>query len=829
MGAPIDDAVEVPLQDWRAFRATADQHRHPATLPDLGWYPARVPGCAAQIELMADAPDRVEEFDWWYGCTFDVGLQVPGLSARLSLEGLATLAEVWLNNELILKSDNMFSPHVVNLDTRLQERANELAIRFVALAPALKARDGRGRGRWRSTIVEDQGLRWVRTSLLGRVASLGQMPPIVGPWRPVKLWLSRNGWPREVSLKAELDGTTGCLTAAIDLELADGRRPVGGTLIAGDVQESLTPAGDGLLRATVRIPEVVRWMPHTHGSPALYQIGAQILLTDGSAVGLALGRTGFRVVDSDAAHDLALSLNDIPVFFRGGCWMPLEGRRLGTTPAEQYVALRQLRDSGANMVRVSGTFLYEDAAFYAICDELGIAVWQDFMFAGLDYPFDDDRFRDSAVAEASAVLCRLAQHPCVAVLCGNTEVSQQAAMLGLPVEDWSNGFFDATLPELVAERMPGTVYRPSSPSGGALPMQPDQGDSHYQGVGAYRRQVSDSLLSGVRFASETLTFANVPQADGENAGMSRKGDVLGPRWKSGTPRDRGAGWDFDDIRDFYLPEMFGVDPLDVRYSDPDRYLQLARSVTGEVMRAVFANWRHYPQSSGGLVWLWRDLTPGAGWGVIACDGLPKPAYFYLKRAWRSPNVLLIDRGMNGLWVTAVNDGPAIADLIVRLRCYAGCDLAGMTADWNVSVPAHGLATRSVEDLLGGFVDLNHVYRFGPRTTWLVHAELLFEGGHEVVDDFFYPGRANLHQLPRTALRIDVVKERGAVLLNIGSDLVARAVEIAIPGYVAADNYFDLAPGSSRTIELTPVHPKARTFGTVSALNATSPTRVTICS
>ena len=153
------------------------------------------------------------------------------------------------------------------------------------------------------------------------------------------------------------------------------------------------------------------------------------------------------------------------------------------------------------------------------------------------------------------------------------------------------------------------------------------------------------------------------------------------------PRDAGAGWDFEDVRDHYVERLFGVAPAELRARDPERYLALGRVATGEAMLRTFAEWRR-PGSScrGGLVWFARDLWPGAGWGVIDSTGRPKAAYWYLKRALAPVALLTADEGLNGLWFHAVNDTiePIEADLrIARYR--DGAD-AGHSGPLDVEYP-----------------------------------------------------------------------------------------------------------------------------------------------
>ena len=118
--------------------------------------------------------------------------------------------------------------------------------------------------------------------------------------------------------------------------------------------------------------------------------------------------------------------------------------------------LQLARDAGVNMLRVGGTMTYESELFYRLCDELGILVWQDFPFANMDYPFEDDAFRANVEAEVTEQTARIASHPSLAVFCGNSEIEQQIAMLGMPREAWELPWFTERLPALCAAANAGT-------------------------------------------------------------------------------------------------------------------------------------------------------------------------------------------------------------------------------------------------------------------------------------------------------------------------------------------------------------------------------------
>ena len=164
---------------WQAARAPADLHVDPTGLDTLRWIPARVPGTAAAA--LRDAGewqlgDRLDfdAEDWWFRTSFSAEPVAPGEEARLRLDGIATVAEVYLNGELLCESDSMFATHMLDISGRLREQ-NELAIRCRALAPLLGVRR-RPRARWRTRLVDDGNLRFFRTMLLGRMPGLRARP-----------------------------------------------------------------------------------------------------------------------------------------------------------------------------------------------------------------------------------------------------------------------------------------------------------------------------------------------------------------------------------------------------------------------------------------------------------------------------------------------------------------------------------------------------------------------------------------------------------------------------------------------------------------------------
>jgi len=775
---------------WQLAVTESGAAANPAALPPgLDWVDAVVPGTAAQALHKAgrwtpETPEPLHGKDIWYRT------RLFGHGPRtLRFEGLATVAEVWLNGVRILASDNMFLDHEVDVDLGGDDA---LLNAFRSLDAALERR--KARARWRTRLVESNSLRLIRTTLLGHMT--GWQPAIhaVGPWRAVVLIeQSSHVRLRTIDMQATLDGDDGVLTIGLDI---DWQGPTAPAIVeVGATSGPLSWIGAGRLEGALRLPGVEKWWPHTHGMPALHAV--KVHLGD---IEIDLGHTGFRSIGVERGADgkgFALQVNGQTVFARGACWnvADLESLTADRDRLQPWLAL--VREAHMNMVRVGGTMVYESDEFFALCDELGLLVWHDFMFANMDYPIADPAFRASVEAEAASFLRRTQRHPALAVLCGGSEVAQQAAMLGLPPALWSGPLYDDILPGLSAALRPDVPYVANSPSGGDLPFSTDDGVSHYYGVGAYLRPLEDARRANVRFTSECLAFANVPAVGTPGIAWD---DLV--RGKGGVPRDRGADWDFADVRDHYLRSLYEEDPAELKAADPKRYLRLSRAVSAGVMEAAIAEWRR-PGSScaGALVWMLKDCAPGAGWGVVGSGGRPKLAWHGLRRAFRPVQVSVTDEGLNGLAIHMVNDTEFAVRAKLSLHCFRAGDVCVLRRARDVELPPRGATTVRSTDLIGSFFDITYAYRFGPPPLEVAAVTLdEEETGARLAEAVYYPlGLSALDADP--LLTVSPVRQGDGWALRLGTARFAPRLQIEDMHYVALDEGFPLLPGEERSVRL----------------------------
>ena len=794
--------------DWRLTVTPAGRVATPVALSaEMNWTAATVPGTAllalTQAGLAAETLD-LHEHDVWYR-----GTLMAHEGEQLRFLGLAGLAEIWIDETLAARSVSMFVSRTVKLP---RSGESTISICFRSFEPAL--REPGGRARWRTKLVTSNTLRLHRQTLLGHMPGWCPALPAIGPFRPVER--IEPGAIRSCRISAQLCGHDGHLRVELTFAGCVAPPPLRLEVEGQSAPFRLEPneGRSRLWRAELVLPDVELWWPHTHGASRLYNVE----LTDGDQV-VSLGRAGFRDVSIERGADergFAISINGVPVFCRGACWTSADLLGLRAERADYLPWLTLARDAGMNMIRVGGTMLYESPDFHALCDEMGILLWQDLMFANMDYPMEREALRSSVLEEVTELVERLDASPSLVVLCGGSEMAQQAAMLGLDEERRSMPFFERDLPAFLASLKPDLHYVPHSPWGGELPFTVGAGIAHYYGVGAYRRPIEDARRANVRFATECLAFANPPASTSPSMSAARA-----------VPRDLGVSWDFADTRDHYLHVLYGVNPAILRSEDPERYFELSRAVTADLMEAVFAEWRR-PGSTcaGGLVWQFQDVAPGSGWGIVDSHRLPKPAWHGMRRVCAPIQLLLSDEGLDGLALHVINERAQRLDATLELSCLRRGATRVAGGERPVTVEPHCGVSMSSRNLLDRFFDINRAFTFGPIEHDVTIATLRCAiSGRVLSEAFHFPvGRA----LPPDDLGMSAAFEHDGLgwTLIVSASRFAQAVHAEIEFYHASEDWFHLPPGRSRRVRLVAAADvTAPPSGRIHALNSWQPLSV----
>jgi beta-mannosidase len=634
--------------DWRLYQAGESEG-----------ISATVPGCVHTDLLAAGQIDDpyyrdnelrvlwVGEADWVYRRAFDVSESLLGHDrVLLHCRGLDTLATIVLNGREIGRTDNMFRTWEYDVRDDLVVGENTIEVRFDS--PVGYVRE-RGHQRylpaWGVGQHKLDGGGWIRKEPCNFGWDWGPMLATCGIWRDIELVAYDTARLSDVHIMQDHEGAEGVgLDITVGVEGAGGVVPAGlsvdiavswqGRVIARATQ----PVSDGEAVAALLVRDPQIWWPSGMGAQPLYEVEVQLCGPGDVLLGRDNKRVGLRTLRLDRHPDewgesFQFTANGVPFFAKGANWIPAETFATRITRDDYVRLLQDAVDANMNMLRVWGGGLYEDDVFYDLCDELGICVWQDFIFACATYPAFDKAWMDNVRAEAEDNVRRIRHHASLALWCGNNELEQ-----GLVGDEWTATtmswadympLFDEMLPEIVGRLDPQTDYWPSSPH---TPVgdrrdfnNPDHGDAHLWQVWHGKMPFEWYRTCTHRFNSE-FGFQSFPEPRtvyGYTLPEDRNitSYVMELHQRSGIGNTTIMTYMLDWFR---LPTSFEMG------------LWLSQILQGMAIKYAVEHWRRaMPRGMGTLYWQINDCWPVASWSSIDSLGRWK-ALHYMARDFYAP-------------------------------------------------------------------------------------------------------------------------------------------------------------------------------------------------
>ncbi|MFD8691241.1 glycoside hydrolase family 2 protein [Streptomyces sp. NPDC059651] len=616
----------LPLHD--GWTLTADGPV-PLGLP-TGGVPATVPGCVHTDLLAAGLIDDpylddhenrlgwIGRTDWTYRTTFD--WKPDGHDhADLCFDGLDTVATVLLNGIEVGRSANQHRSHRFPVHAVLTEGANTLDVRFTApytYAEELRERLGDRPGAYAEPYA------FIRKMACNFGWDWGPTLVTSGIWRPVALETWSGPRIASVTLLPDLDDEgVPRLTVTLDVDRS-GREALEAVVeVAGERHAFTVLAGEDRATAVLSVPRAGLWWPIGHGEQPLYDVTVRL----GGRTWR--GRTGFRGVTLER-EAFRLVINGEPVFVRGVNWIPEDcfPHRL----TRQWISdrLDQAVAAGVNLIRVWGGGLYESDDFYALADEKGLLVWQDFPFACAAYP-EEQPLWDEVAAEARENVTRLAPHPSLVLWCGNNENLEGHAdwdwQKELGDRTWGHGYYHQLLPGIVAGTDPTRPYWPGSPYSGTEdihPQDPAHGTVHIWDVWnrADYRAYADRVP---RFVAE-FGFQGPPAYATLRRAVSGPLTPGAPLLAHHQKADDGDAKLLRGLGD-HLPQPGG---------DFDDWHWLTQLNQARAMAFGIRHFRsHTPYCMGTIVWQLNDCWPVVSWSAVDGDGRRKPLWYALRAVY----------------------------------------------------------------------------------------------------------------------------------------------------------------------------------------------------
>ncbi|KAM6536096.1 hypothetical protein FALCPG4_005616 [Fusarium falciforme] len=624
---------------------------------DEEWKPvARVP-TVVHIDLMDNGiisdpflnmneidAEWVGETSWSYRTTFASPAK-EGSSVYLLFDGLDTFATVKLNESVILESCNMFVSHRVDV-TNLLKKDNSLTIDFDSAL--LRGREIKEKMSDHQFVLfnGEAGRLAVRKAQYHWGWDWGPKLMTAGPWRPVRLEVSY-AHIDDVFVKYELSDDLKTVEGSVDIEVDGGFDQACLSIRFEDnVVFSSEASSPSTGRASIpfNIKDPKPWYPAGYGNQHMYEVTVDII-KGGQVLDSWTKKTGFRrseLIQRDDSHGQSFffRVNGIDIFCGGSCWIPADSLLPKITPDRYRQWLQLMIDGNQIMTRVWGGGIYEEDAFYDACDELGILVWQDFMFACGNYPVWPE-FIDSIRHEAKQNVRRLRHHPSVVIYAGNNEdyQVQEASDLDYVWEDkdpqsWlktnypARYYYEHLLPEAVAEESQGVVYWPASPFSSGKPTNDKTvGDIHQWNVwhGTQEKYQTFHNLGG-RFNSEFgmeafPVLSTIQHFITDTAEYFQQSQTMDFHNKADGHERRLAT---------YLVENFRP------REDLESYVYLTQLCQSEALTYAYRGWRRQwgddRRCGGVLVWQLNDCWPGISWAIVDYFLRKKPAFYAIARA-----------------------------------------------------------------------------------------------------------------------------------------------------------------------------------------------------
>lgn len=742
-----------------------------------------------------------ENFEWvsqlsWIFCKeFDaVDLDLKGDRIELVFEGLDTKSTIWFNDKLIGRTENMFTEHVFDVTSLVQEKANRLFVRFEpAEEHARKLME-------RYTDFPDNFSKPHRTYIRKAQYQFGwDFCPAMegcGIYRSVYLrsidtarladvhirTVEANEKFADIRLAIQLDAAIQKkLTAEIEI-----RTPMG--LILTEKLEFQPPIRNQATLIRIDSPEL--WYPAGYGKQPLYDITTRLFCQD-RLIDSSHHRLGIRTIRLDRTPDIygrkfQFSVNYIPIYIKGVNMSPatIFPGEFSAGDYEKLVVMAS--EANINMIRVWAGGYYPGRSFYETADRLGILIWQDFMFASGYYP-DRDFFFDQIKDEFSQIIRRLRSHSCLALWCGNSEIDWTHALSGNR-KYFGKKIFHEILPGILSELDPDRDYIPSTPlDEGKKLNDPDCGTVHQWDVWASRASTKSYLT----------VFDRIPRFVTEFGLASLPGRSVIDRL---IPKKKTSAADYSIEKHCY--DQDGIAKLNMYMSeeltaaaDIDNAIYCTQLTQARAFKLNAEHLRTSPARNYGLMmWQLKSCCAAIDWSAIDCSFKPKAVYYYMKRYY-GPFMIAMkpifkptrERGINRLAEVVVMAANHSADAVGMMITCSLVDTLGRTADKiQFPVTIQPYACSNPIKLPREFAEPLKPFEM------LLHMSLVKDGCKIAENVYSYVPDKYLRwekpDIKYTLEQLDV----GHIQMNISSDKPVRDLFIETdPDCKLSDNFIDL--------------------------------------
>lgn len=783
------------------------------------WYPAKVPGCIhSDLRRNKLIPDPfwgnneqelqwIEEQDWSYRCEFNWHEKANYEETDLVAEGLDTLAEIRLNGQLLGKTENMFCRYRFSVGKKLKPGKNLIEVSFASPMPYIRERQKKHDGLECNDRVG--GSSTIRKEQCSFGWDWGPRFATSGIYKT--FYLESWNVNRLDTVRVDQSHAKGKVTLRLDPEPA--RKVKKATYHSRLTFDGKLVAESEALELHVNKPQL--WWPNGHGKQPLYELQVSLII-DGKAIDTWKRRIGLRTIKLDRHKDefgesFQFLVNDKAIFAKGANWIPAHSFVTELTRKDYDDLLSSAAFAHMNMIRVWGGGIYEADEFYELCDEKGLLVWQDFMFACALYP-GDRQFLALVKTEAEQQIRRLRHHASLALWCGNNELESLGKLRRRMEEKASykknyKRLFHEILPDIVA-RNTDTDYWPSSPhnpDGGleGIAHNPNAGDAHFWQVWHARKPVKDYEKTGFRFCSEFGMQSYPAPEVAETFCPPDELNIFSPIFENHQKNGGGNGTIFH-----YVSQ---------RYRFPNDYRALAylsQVNQAYCMKIGIEHWRRLmPRSMGALYWQLNDCWPVCSWSSIDFGGRWK-ALQHESRRFFAPALVtahvpgevtfnglnIVKNTIDEIDIYTVYDGIGSENAVLRWTLF---DIReGMLLEDSKKVKLSYGQAKIQKKLRAG----KWMQQYGAERL-IMRLRLEGQDGDVISENTVFFSLPRLMELPKAKIKMSTkLLENDTFAIKAVSKVFQHQVQFSLKGLPNAKwdtNFIDLFPGAETTITVDP--------------------------
>ena len=793
---------------------------------DSNWHSAKVPGSVHndlwKNDIIGDPYYRdneeklqwIDKETWIYQTTFDISNEVKSkANAQLVFHGLDTYADVYLNGTKVLTANNMFRTWNADVKALLQAKNNELKIVFHSPVKTAEPEwDALG---YPLFAINDQselgGVQDKKVSVFTRKAGYhygwdwGPRLVTSGIWRPVELQAWDNVRIEDVYYNQKsLTEKLANLATEVTLS-ATKKESVVVKVMDADSDKVLSTEkvklkkGENKVSLNYQIDNPELWWTLGLGDAHLYQFRVEVV-SDEAVIDSQTERIGLRTVELITEEDeigksFYIKLNGQPVFMKGTNYIPSDMFMSERYFIKMEDVIQATADGNMNMLRVWGGGVYEDKRFYDLCDEKGILVWQDFMFACSMYPGHEE-FIENVRQEAIDNIKRLRNHASVGMWCGNNELEWAWFGWGMQKQfNWSKEdsttiandyfkLFTKVLPEVINEYTDKDYWASSPYFRSYGPHLENEGDRHLWDVWKgsktpeYYKKHVPRFMSEYGFQAypemstiETFTLPEDRQLSTPVMQLHQKAKNGNKRMKKPMYIEMGKGWE-RNLEDFvYVSQLYQA--YDLKF-------------------AIETHRRNQPHCMGTLYWQINDVWPTPSWATIDYEGKWKAAHYAVRDAYETHMVSVSkDDGVLNTYV--ISDKPTSSEMKVLIE----------VMDFKGNVVYQKEEVVVMKEPQSKKVHAYKMSNLPEQKNNLVMVVTLKNGDIVKHQNLFYLSKQKELALNQDyKLKKSLTKNRdGSYSIELYSESLLKGLRLTsseTKGHFS-DNYFDLLPGHTKTI------------------------------